>query len=171
MAQSTDDLMSRPCADIPEFQRFVQQDYRRQALLEQTGGGEAFIAAAAKAIRKNVLQALPYASSTSKYVHRLRRAGVADEILDRALARAWLDGADSFLVPRERKRDLLYGTAALLGYSVVIVVAGLISMIVYFRHAHPLWAETLLAVPPLLAICGVPVVGGLFLALRKLVHR
>ena len=171
MAQPNDDLMSRPCADIPEFQRFTQQEYRKKLLLEQTGGGEAFVEAAAKAIRKNVLQALPYSSPTGKYVHELRRAGVADETLARALARAWLEDAIHFMVPRARKRDRFYGTAALLGYSIVIVVTGLISMVMYFRHAHPLWAETLLAVPPLLAICGVPVVIGLFLALRKLVHR
>jgi hypothetical protein len=171
MAQSNDDLMSRPCADIPEFQRFMQQDYRKQQLLAQTGGGEAFVDAAAKVIRKNVLQAVTYASPTAKYIHQLRGAGVDGEVLDRALARAWLDGADHFMVPRARKRDQFYGTAALLGYSVVIVVIGLISMVMYFRHAHPVWAETLLAVPPLLAICGVPVVLVLFIALRKLVHR
>ena len=171
MAQPNDDLMSRPCADIPEFQRFTQQDYRKKALLDQTGGGEAFVEAAARTIRKNVLQALPYASPSGKYIHQLRHAGIADDVLDRALARAWLEGAEQFQVPRPRKRDRLYSTVALLGYSVVIVVAGLISMVMYFRHAHPVWAETLLAVPPLLAICGVPVVIALFLTLRKLVHR
>lgn len=171
MARPNDELMSRPCADIPEFERFRQQEYRRQQLMEQTGGGAAFIDAAAQVIRKNVLQALPYVSPTGKYIHDLRRAGVADDVLDRALARAWLDSSDHFLVPRPRKRDALYGTAALLGYSVLIVLGSMISMVAYFRHAHPVWAETLLAVPPLLALCGVPIVVVLFLVLRKLVHR
>ncbi|MDB5871013.1 MAG: hypothetical protein JWQ07_455 [Ramlibacter sp.] len=170
MTQPTPELMSRPCGDIPEFLRFVQQDYRKQALLEQTGGGDAFVEAAGRVVRKNVLQALPYASPSSRYVQELRRNGIADEVLDRALARAWLDASDEFLLPRPRKRDRFYGTVALLGYSIVIVVAGLISMVMYLRHAHPDWAEMLLAVPPLLAICGLPIVLVLFLALRKLVH-
>ena len=68
-------LMPRPCADIPEFQRFMQQEYRKQPLMEQTGGGDAFVEAAAPIIRKSVLQALPYAGPSSKYVGKLRRMG------------------------------------------------------------------------------------------------
>jgi hypothetical protein len=171
MPRSDSDLMPLPCADIPEFQRFVQQDYRKQALLEQTGGGDAFIEAAAPVIRKNVLQALPYASASSKRVHKLRRQGVDDAVLDRALARAWLDSADHFMVPPPDRSRAFYGTGALLGYSILIVVVALILMVNYLRHAHPDVASALLGAPPLMAICGVPFVAILFVALRKLVHR
>jgi hypothetical protein len=171
MAPQKVDLESRPCADIPEFQRFVQQAYRRDQLIEQTGGGEAFVAAAMPMIRKNVIQALPYASPSSKYVHELRRMGVADQVLDRALAQAWLDGADEFRVPRARKRDFLTGTLALLAYSVTAVVVGLFEAVTYLRHAHPDIGTALIAVPPLLALAGVPLVVLMFMLLRKIVHR
>ena len=149
----------------------MQQEYRKQPLLEQTGGGEAFVEAAAPIIRKSVLQALPYAGPSSKYVGKLRRMGVADEVLDRALARAWLDGSDHFLVPRPRKTDIFYGTAALLVYSVVPVVAAMIGVVNYMRHAHPDVAAVMMGMPPVIAICGVPFVLVLFVVLRKIVHR
>ncbi len=163
--------MQLPCADIPEFQRFTQQDWRKQALLEQTGGGDAFVDVAAPVIRKNVLQTLAYVSPSSKYVSKLRRTGVGDEVLDRALARAWLDGADHFWVPRPRKRDLFSGTAALLTYSVLVALAVMIEFVNYLRHAHPDVASAMLGVPPLLALCGVPVVLVVFLLLHKIFHR
>ena len=171
MAQSNEQLMPLPIADIPEFQLFMQQDYRKRALLEQTGGGDAFVSAAAPVIRKNLLQTLPYLSPSSKYVSKLRRRGVGDEVLDRALARAWLDGSDHFLVPKPRTRDLFSGTAALLAYSVVVALFVLIEFVNWMRHAHPDGASALLGVPPLLALCGVPIVLVVFLTLRKLVHR
>ena len=163
--------MPCPCADLPDFQRFVQQAYRKEALLEQTGGGDAFIEAAAPVIRKSVLQAAPYASPTSKRVHQLRRMGVTDDILDRALARAWLDASDEFYVPRPNRTQAFYGTGALLAYSIVIVLVVMIEMVNYLRHAHPDIASTLLGAPPLMAICGVPLVLVLFIGLRKIVHR
>ncbi|MBG9389796.1 hypothetical protein [Caenimonas aquaedulcis] len=171
MAQSNAQLIPRPCADLPEFQRFVQQAYRKEALMQQTGGGDAFVEAAAPIIRKSVLQAAPYASPTSKRVHELRRMGVPDDVLDRALARAWLDGADEFYVPRPDRRQIFLGTAALLFYSVAIVIVGLIEAVNYLHHAHPDIASVLLGAPPLMAICGVPVVLVIFLLLRKIVHR
>lgn len=171
MAPQQIDLESRSCAEIPEFQRFVEQAYRRDQLMEQTGGGEAFIAAAMPVIRKNVIQALPYASPSSKYVHELRRRGVADDVLDRALARAWLDGTGEFHIPRARRRDFLTGTLALLGYSVAAVVVGLFEAVSYLRHAHPEIGTALLAVPPLIALAGVPLVVLVFMLLRKIVHR
>ncbi|HSI52886.1 MAG: hypothetical protein ACAH21_01930 [Ramlibacter sp.] len=171
MAQPNDQLMPLPVADIPEFQRFVQQDYRKQALLEQTGGGDAFVEAAAPVIRKNLLQTLPYLSPSVQYLSKLRRRGVADEVVDRALARAWLDGADHFLVPRPRKRDVFSGTVALLAYSVVVALFVMIEFVNWLRHAHPDGASAMLGVPPLLALCGVPIVLVVFVVLRKLLHR
>lgn len=171
MAQPNVDLMSRPCSDIPEFERFRQQDYRRQILMDQTGGGDAFVEAAAPVIRKSVIQALPYASPSSKYVHELRRAGMPDEMLDRSLARAWLDAADHFQVPRPRRRDFLAGTVALLMYSTLATIAALFGLLRYLRHAHPDVASVMLGLPPLFAILGVPMVIVLFLALRQMVHR
>jgi hypothetical protein len=171
MAQANVDLISRPCSDIPEFERFRQQDYRRQALMDQTGGGDAFVEAAAPVIRKSVIQALPYASPSSKYVHELRRAGMPDDMLDRSLARAWLDASDHFQVPRPRRRDFLRGSVALLLYSTLVTIAALFGLVRYLRHAHPDLASIILGLPPLLAILGVPMVILLFLALRKMVHR
>lgn len=171
MTQASPDLISRPCADIPEFQRFVQQAYRKSALMEQTGGGQAFVQAAMPLIRKQVIQALPYASPSSKYIHELQRAGVSAQVLDRALAQAWLDDAPQFWVPRSRRRDFFSGTLALLAYSVTVSVFGLIELVAYLRHAHPELASAVLAVPPLLALAGVPMVLVLFLLLRKIFHR
>ncbi|MES2999409.1 MAG: hypothetical protein V4787_01850 [Pseudomonadota bacterium] len=171
MASINSELTSRPCADIPEFERFRTQEYRREALMQQTGGGEAFVEAAAPVIRKNVLQALPYASETGKYVHALQRNGVSGEILERSLARAWLDASEHFLVPKPRKRDLFYGTPALLCYSAVIVIALLLGAIKVMRHTHPELIEIVLAAPPILAIVGVPLLVVVFAALRTLVHR
>jgi len=171
MAEPDDQLMSCACSDIPEFVAFMQQAWRKDTLMQQTGGGEAFVEAAAPVIRKQLVQALPYASPSSRYIHELRRKGVAPEVLDRALSRAWLDGASEFRVPRPRKRELFYSTGALLAYSVLIVLAGLIGFVNYLRHAHPDIASVVLGAPPVLALCGVPAVVVLFLLLRRFVHR
>lgn len=170
MTQTSPELIARPCADIPEFQRFVQQDYRKRALLEQTGGGEAFVQAAMPVIRKQVIQALPYASPSSKLIHALQRAGIGAQTLDRALAQAWLDDAPQFWLPRPRRRDIFSSTLALLAYSVTVSVFCMIELVAYLRHAHPDLATTLLAFPPLIALSGVPIVLVLFLVLRKLFH-
>jgi hypothetical protein len=171
MPSSSPSLASRPCADLPEFDAFRQQDYRKQALLQQTGGGEAFVAAAAPVIRKSVLQALPYGSPSAKYVQALRSQGVTDEVLDQALARAWLADASEFKVPKPPVHRAFLGTAALLGYSVVAVLVFLTVGILWLRHADPVLAEYFLGVPPIFAVAGVPLVVVLFTILRKLVHR
>jgi hypothetical protein len=170
MAQSRPALESRPCADISEFQVFRQQEYRKQALLEQTGGGEAFVDAAAPVIRKSVLQAIAYGSPSAKYVQALRHAGVPDRDLDVALARAWLHSSDSFEIPKRSAATMFYGTAALLAYSILIVLVLMIMAIFYLRHAHPVLAESLLGVPPIFAVAGVPLVVVLFMLMRKIVH-
>jgi hypothetical protein len=94
-----------------------------------------------------------------------------DDMLDRSLARAWLDASDHFQVPRPRRRDFLRGSVALLLYSTLVTIAALFGLVRYLRHAHPDLASIILGLPPLLAILGVPMVILLFLALRKMVHR
>ncbi len=170
MTQASPDLISRPCADLPEFLRFIQQDYRKRALLEQTGGGDAFVQAAMPVIRKQVIQALPYASPSSKLVHELQRSGIGAQTLDRALAQAWLDDAQQIWLPRSRRRDFFSSTLALLAYSVTASVFLMIELVAYLRHAHPELATMLLAFPPLIALGGVPIVLVLFVLLRKLFH-
>lgn len=165
------ELLRHSCAELPEYLAFTGQSWRKQKLIEETGGGERFVEQAVPLLRKHVLQTLRYGSTSSQFIHRLRNAGASDDALARALARAWLAGQDYFELPRARTRDMFRGTPALALYSVLIMIAVLVSSIGYLRHARPHWAETMLAFPPLLALLGAAGAIPIFALLRAIVPR
>ena len=159
---------SYPCAKLPRFEELRAQSELTEALLRETQGGEAFIARAAQAITTHVLQTQPYMRSTSSSLLDKLGRHYHSEQISRALARAWLDRADRFFLPRRRLRDRLASTQSLITISILLALAIVIALTVALRYVNPKEAAVLLAFEPLLAIIGVAVAVAIFWALRQL---
>jgi len=156
------------CANFPKYATMRALQTLKDDLLRETGGGEAFVARAAKAIRLHVLSTVPYRGPSAEFLHKLHRLGYDDEALARALARAWLDDVDHFMLPRVRKRDQIRTTKSLLAISLALALVTTIAMLLTLRHVYPEWAEGLLAFPPLMGMMGMGIAAAVFWILIKL---
>lgn len=159
-----------PCAGIPGFEELRAQSQLKEALLHETGGGEAFVARAGQVILTHVLQGQPYLhSKRASLLDALRRHYSNEQIVE-ALSRAWLAQADQFFLPRLRLRDRLGSTGLLIAISVVLALALVITLAVTLRYIYPKEVAAFLAFEPLLAICAVAVAAVIFWILRQLRH-
>ena len=157
-----------PCAQIPKFDVLRAQSELKEALLRETRGGDAFVARAAQVILVQILQGQPYLNSTRGSLSDALRRHYSDEQIAHALARAWLDQADQFLLPRRRLRDRLGSTKSLIAISILFALAIVVTLTLTLRYTYPKEAAVLLAFEPLLAIIGVAVATAIFWALRQL---
>ena len=151
-------LQAYPCTAIPRLAEFMAQDELRDALLRETGGGEAFLDRAAVTIALHVLSTAAYAPGEVRkgLLHRLYGRHTQEQIA-RAMALAWLNKTDHFLLPRRGWRDWLATTPVLLTLAVGGALVG-VSMFVDILYLidHTLAAKVL-TFPPVLAFVGWPI--------------
>lgn len=152
-------LIAYPCAALKEYERFIQDDLLKNSLLQASKDSEERLARAASIIRQHVLGAIPYHDhgGSHAFMARLHAQGYDDEIVSRALAKAWLTGADHFDLPQ---RSLMYRldkpavrvALAVFGALLLVLVG-----ILYLRSAAPKTAATFLAFEPMLAAVAVAI--------------
>jgi hypothetical protein len=161
-------MVTYPCAKIPKFDELRAQSELKEALLHETRGGDAFVARAAQVILVQILQGQAYLHATRGSLPDALHRHYNNEQIAHALARAWLDQADHFLLPRRRLRDRLGSTKSLITISILLALAIVITLTLTLRYIYPKEVAGLLAFEPLLAIIGVAVAVAIFWVLRQL---
>lgn len=89
-----------PCRDLPELDAWRAQRFIKDALLQETGGGAAFVARAAETLSQTLL-----AHPRDGTFLRLLKQGYTHEQVAHAFAEAWLRDEDHFHLPRRRPAD------------------------------------------------------------------
>jgi hypothetical protein len=159
---------THPCAKIPKFDELRAQSELKEALLRETRGGDAFVTRAAQVILAHVLHGQPYLNSPRGSLPDTLHRHYTNEQIAHALARAWLDQTDHFLLPRRRLRDRLGSTKSLIAISILFALAIVITLTVTLRYVYPKEVAGFLAFEPLLAIIAVAVAAAIFWTLRQL---
>ena len=162
-------IQAYPCAEITHLPALMSQTEIKDALLRETGGGEAFIERAAETLKVAIFQASAYRTEEQEagLLHRLSRRYDNDQ-LARALARAWLNDEEHFFLPRVGWYSRLTGTLALAVYSIVFALMAIEALVAVLRHVDSRLAAEFVAFPPALAIIGWTIAILIFLILRKL---
>lgn len=146
---------SFPCAEIPEFEAFRHQELIKEALMQESGGGEAFIERAAEALRHHLLAAgLARRTNEKSLLDRLRRVYDFNQIT-LALARAWSSDSEMFYLPRDTFLEQMDRTLWLKGISFVLALASLLVFLVYGRHNFPEITIWFVVIGPVLAVIGI----------------
>lgn len=158
------------CSELTEFQSFMKMDFLKQSLLEQTGGGDAFIESTIPAIKLQVLGTVRNPESLV-FLRKLRKAGYDDEMICRVLAHAWLAESETFALPAMAKMNwwrTTKGLWAISSISTLLIVAGLM---LYLRSVDTDDFSIVLVAGPLLAI--VPIVIGvvIFKSLNRVLNK
>ena len=95
------------CRDLPELYAWRDQPFLKDALLEETGGGEPFVARATQTLLHQAFLAplsAPPGSRPSP-LKRLLNQGYTPEQIARAFAEAWLRDDENLYLPRLRLAD------------------------------------------------------------------
>ncbi|CAK0756868.1 putative SapC family protein [Gammaproteobacteria bacterium] len=141
------------CRDLPELNVWRDQFYLKDALLQETGGGEAFVARATQTLYQALLSLRTDTLVESSQLSHLLTQGYTNEQIARAFAKAWLQNNETLYLPRFRWIDagwMIHGIPVLL--SVVTVTL----MFFFASHQYPkivatfVWLTSFLAIPALL---------------------
>lgn len=139
-----------PCAELGAFQSLAEQKELRQALIAETGGGEAFIQRAIETITQLVIHAA--VGKKEPLLAELRKLGYSELEITTALAQAWLEETETFALPKIAQTQKFQKKGGIIFVALIITCLLATIFIFGFRHIFPDLIGTLLAFPPLIAL-------------------
>ncbi|MEI6415683.1 MAG: SapC family protein [Pseudomonadota bacterium] len=138
------------CRDIPELNAWRDQSYLKEALLQETGGGEAFIARATQTLYQALLSLRIDPLAEPGQLSCLLDKGYAKQQIARAFAEAWLADDETFYLPSFRFVDsgwVIHGVP-------ITAAAATVTLLIFFgSHQYPqiastfIWLTSFLAIP------------------------
>lgn len=166
-------LIEHPCAAIPEFAAYREQHHVvKEALVAETGGERpAFIERASQTIAQCVLRPSGGdAGSAPTLLTKLYRQGYSQDTITRALAAAWFDEADEFLLPRRRPNSIWQSGWFLWGLPLLLALLMLLELIDWLRRAYPAQAGLALWFAPVLGMLGFAIAVALHAVLKAVLN-
>lgn len=137
------------CKDVILFNSLISQKDLRQALITETGGGEAFIQRAIDTITQLVIHTS--VGKEEPLLAELRKLGYSELQITTALAQAWLNETDTFVLPKIALQSKFQKKGGIIALSIAITCFIATIFIFGFRQVFPEFIGALLAFPPLMA--------------------
>lgn len=138
------------CEKLPNVKQLQSQTELRNILLQETGGGEAFIQRAIETITQLVIHAA--VGKEEPLLAELRRLGYSESDITSALAQAWLEETETFALPKIAQKQKFQKKGGIIFVALIITCLLATIFIFGFRHIFPDLIGTLLAFPPLIAL-------------------
>lgn len=163
-------MKTYPCSRIAEYEWLVRHPELREQVGNTNLDDAQALQAAVKLVELHVLKRLPYRSNSAKLVAALYRQGVDQAALASALAYAWLNEKDEFVVQLESRWWDPRSTWMRLLASLLIALALLVVGVRVMRHVNPELDLIVLALPALLGLVGSVLTAVVFVLWSRLLR-
>ena len=136
---------------------------------EQHPHTEKLLQVATYLVKLHLTKRIAYRSASNNFMAKLLQQGVSRELFARALAQAWLNGQDSFEVPRRSRWLLVHSMAVHLVLALGVAISIISVSIRVLRHVNPELDTYLITIPPLLAMLGSVLTAMAYMGITRLV--